>query len=181
MYKYFSPSNPIYKPALCFDGVGLIFSSFFKYKSSGGPCLVHFYQPLYALILMYKLWGPVSISIFHHLIQWTNLLYVLMVWGSYFYFFPNTDLVRARVHVVHFYHPIYALILIHKLWGPVSISISYHLCTNLLYDVGCLYFTLSPNTNLPFKLWAPVSISIFNPLFLNSNMLYALMVWGFIF
>ena len=93
----FSPPNSIYKPALCFDGVGIIFSFFFKYKSSGGPCLVHFYHPLYALILIYKLWGPVSISISHHLILYTNQL----------------------------------------------------------YDVRCLYFTLSPNTNLSFKLWGP--------------------------
>ena len=64
-----------------------------------------------------------------------------------------------------FYHPLYALILIYKVWGPVSISISHHLIlyTNLLCDVGCLYFTLSPNTNLPFKLWEPVSISLFSP------------------
>ena len=107
VYKYFSPPIPIYKSALCFDGVGV---------------------------------------------------YILS-------FFPNTNLVGARVYIVHFYHLLYALILIYKLWGPVSISISHHLIlyTNLLYGVGCLYFTLSPNTNLPFKSWGPVSISLFSP------------------
>ena len=98
--------------------------------------------------------------------NYTNLHYALMVMGFIFLsFFPNTNLVGVRVYIVHFYHPLYALILIYKLWGPVSISISHHLIlyTNLLWDVGCLYFTLSPNTNLPFKLWGPVSISLFSP------------------
>ena len=88
VYKYFSPSNPIYKPALCFDGVGIIFSYFLETNLVGARVyIVHFYHPLYALILIYKLWGPVSISISHHLYLYTNLHYALMVWGSYFHIF----------------------------------------------------------------------------------------------
>ena len=63
-------------------------------------------------------------------------------------------------------------------WGPVSISSSHHLIlyTNLLYGVACLYFTLSPNTNLPFKSLGPVSISISHHLILYTNLIYALIV-----
>ena len=133
-------------------------------------CLLHFYHPLYALIFIYKLWGPVSISIFHRLLLYTNLLYSLMVWVFIFKFFKYF---YVSVYVVHFYHPLYALILIYKVWGPLSISISHHLIlyTNLLDDVGCLYFTLSPNTNVPFKSWGPESIGPFSPPFTTRYML----------
>ena len=122
VYKYFSPSNPIYKPALCFDGVGIIFSYFLETNLVGARVyIVHFYHPLYALILIYKLWGACVYKYFSPPIPiYKSALYFDGVGVYILSFFPNTNLVGARVYIVHFYHLLYALILIYKLWGPVS-------------------------------------------------------------
>ena len=77
--SFFSPSNSIYKPPLCFDRVGLAFS----FSNNG------------CVILCVIWWGPVSISyslsdvvgawvykFFYHPIKDTNLLYALIVYST---------------------------------------------------------------------------------------------------
>ena len=53
---------------------------------------------------------------------------------------------RFKTSIVHFYHPLYALILIHKLWGPVSISLfsppNSIYKPALFFDSVCVYSTL---------------------------------------